>query len=71
MKKWRAFQTALQATKTNRKKMIMKGYKGFKKGLICKGKQYAENTVFEEGEMEVCKKGMHFCRSMCSTITDL
>ena len=41
--------------------MIMKGYKGFKKGLICKGKQYAENTVFEEGEMEVCKKGMHFC----------
>ena len=26
----------------------MKGYKGFEKGLICRGKQYTENTVFEE-----------------------
>ena len=26
----------------------MKGYKAFKKGMICQGKQYAENTVFEE-----------------------
>ena len=39
----------------------MKGYKGFKKGLICKDKQYAENTVFEEDEMKVCESGMHFC----------
>ena len=39
----------------------MKGYKGFEKGLICKGKQYAEDTVFEEDEAEICKKGMHFC----------
>ena len=40
----------------------MKGYKGFRKGLVCKGKQYAENTVFEEEEEAViCKKGMHFC----------
>ena len=28
----------------------MKGYKAFKKGLICRDKQYAENTVFEEDE---------------------
>ena len=41
--------------------MTMKGYKAFEKGLICKGKQYAENTVFEEDEAEICKKGMHFC----------
>lgn len=41
----------------------MKGYKGFKKGLICKGKQYAENTVFEEEEAVICKKGMHFCKN--------
>ena len=41
----------------------MKGYKGFKKGLICKNKQYAENTVFEEEEMKVCEKGMHFCQN--------
>ena len=39
----------------------MKGYKAFKKGLVCKGKQYAENTVFEEPEAVVCRKGMHYC----------
>ena len=39
----------------------MKGYKAFKKGLVCKGKQYAENTVFEEPEAAVCCKGMHYC----------
>ena len=39
----------------------MKGYKGFSPGLICRGKQYAENTVFEESEASICKKGMHFC----------
>ncbi len=41
----------------------MKGYKAFKKGLICKGKQYAENTVFEEETAEICKSGMHFCKN--------
>lgn len=39
----------------------MKGYKGFNKGLICRGKQYAENTVFEEDGTIICKKGMRFC----------
>ena len=39
----------------------IKGYKGFEKGLVCRGKQYAENTVFEEAEAEICSKGMHFC----------
>ena len=41
----------------------MKGYKGFTPGLVCKGKQYQENTVFEEPEAEICKKGMHFCEN--------
>ena len=41
----------------------MKGYKAFEKGLICRGKQYAENTVFEEDEAEICKSGMHFCKN--------
>ena len=41
----------------------MKGFKAFEKGLICKGKQYAENTVFEEPEAIVCRKGMHFCKN--------
>ena len=44
----------------------MKGYKAFKKGLICdptgnKPFQFAENTVFEERKAEVCKSGFHFC----------
>ena len=41
----------------------MKGYKGFEPGLICRGKQYAENTVFEEDSAEICSKGMHFCEN--------
>lgn len=46
--------------------MGMKGYKAYKKGLICEPngnkKQYAENTVFEEDTAEICLKGMHFCK---------
>ena len=46
---------------------IIKGYKGFYEGLVCrcdtKGykKQYEENAVFEEEKAEICKSGMHFC----------
>ena len=39
----------------------MKGFKAFGKGMICRGKQYKENTVFEEGTAIICKSGMHFC----------
>ena len=41
----------------------MKGYKGFEHGLICKGKQYSENMIFEEPKAEICKSGMHFCKN--------
>ena len=41
----------------------MKGYKAFKRGLICRDKQYAENTVFEEDNAVICEKGMHFCEN--------
>lgn len=41
----------------------MKGYKAFEPGMICKGKQYAENTVFEEDSAVVCESGMHFCKN--------
>ena len=41
----------------------MKGYKGFSKGLVCRGKQCAENTVFEEDDAKICKSGMHFCEN--------
>ena len=41
----------------------MKGYKGFNPGMVCRDKQYAENTVYEEDQAEICKSGMHFCES--------
>ena len=44
----------------------MKGYKAFSKGLVCapdktKPFQFAENTVFETDEAEICESGFHFC----------
>lgn len=41
----------------------MKGYKGFNKDMICRDKQYAENTVFEEAEANICENRMHFCEN--------
>ena len=46
----------------------MKGYKAFSKGLVCRGKQYAENTIFEEAEAKICKSGMHFCKDPLDTL---
>ena len=41
------------------------GYKAFKKGMICRGKQYAENTVYEENGADRCCNGgvMHYCET--------
>ena len=41
-----------------------KGYKAFHPGMICNGKQYAENTDFEEaGADKCCQAGvMHYCK---------
>ena len=43
----------------------MKGYKSYKRGLVCEPngnkKQYKENAVYEENEAIVCRSGMHFC----------
>ena len=41
----------------------MKGYKGFNPNMTCRDKQYAENTVYEEDNAEICKSGMHFCKN--------
>ena len=43
----------------------MKGFKAFDKGMVCRGKQYAENSTFEEAGAETCcKEGMmHFCET--------
>ena len=43
----------------------MRYFKAFHPGMICNGKQYAENTTYEEqGADECCKAGvMHFCET--------
>ena len=42
--------------------MNEKGYKAYEPGLICRGKQYAENTDFEEQGGNICSAGMmHYC----------
>ena len=39
-----------------------KGYKAFNPGMICRDKQYAENTDYEEVGGTICEKGMmHYC----------
>ena len=40
-----------------------KSYKGFDPGMVCRGKKYTENTVFEEPTAEVCERGMHYCNN--------
>lgn len=44
--------------------MSIKGYKAFNRGMICKGKQYEENTTYEENGNKICEAGvMHFCEN--------
>ena len=44
--------------------MGVKGYKAFNKEMICRGKQYEENTTYEESGNEICEAGvMHFCEN--------
>lgn len=44
--------------------MGKKGYKAFKKGMICKGKEYKENTTYEESGNDICESGvMHYCEN--------
>lgn len=47
---------------------MIKGYKGFNKGLICRDKQYAENTVFNEDKATLCESGMHFCENALNVL---
>ena len=44
--------------------MGKKGYKAFEKGMICKGKEYKENTTYEESGNDICESGvMHYCEN--------
>ena len=41
---------------------VKKGFKAYGPGLVCRSKQYAENTTFEESGGELCDSGMmHYC----------
>ena len=37
------------------------GWKGCDSDFCCIGKQYKENTTFEEPKAKLCENGMHFC----------
>ena len=38
------------------------GFKAYEPGLVCRGKQYVEDTTFEENGTEICREGMmHYC----------
>ncbi len=39
------------------------GTKAFNKDMTCRGKQYAENTVFQEPDADLCRAGIHYCDS--------
>ena len=44
--------------------MNNKGYKAFNPDFTCNGKQYKENTIYEENGSEICKAGvMHYCEN--------
>ena len=49
--------------KKKEEKVYAKGFKGFGPGMICRGKHYKENAVFEEKTAEMCERGMHFCEN--------
>jgi hypothetical protein len=57
----------MQRQKNVHERENMKGYKGFGKGLICRGKQYSENSTVKEDRAEVCRAGIHFCESPMMT----
>jgi hypothetical protein len=42
----------------------VKGFKGFKKGMVCRGFQFTEGEVFEQpGRVALCDNGFHFCEN--------
>jgi PPE-repeat protein len=44
---------------------VIRGYKAFNKGLVCRGMQYEFGKDFyHEGNIELCASGFHFCKSL-------
>ena len=43
---------------------VIRGFKAFDKGLVCRGFQYEENTEYvHDGEVRACESGFHFCEN--------
>src|SRR5882724_5196858 len=40
---------------------IIHGFKGFDKDLKCRDKQYELEKEYQEDEVKICQKGLHFC----------
>src|SRR3990167_8786012 len=48
---------------------IIKGYKAFNKGLTCQEFKYEVGKKYiHEGDIELCKKGFHFCENPLDTL---
>lgn len=44
---------------------VIRGYKAFEKGLICRGFQYEFGKDFvHDGKIQLCQSGFHFCKSL-------
>ena len=44
---------------------MVKGFKGFKQDLTCRGFQYEIGKTYEyDGDIELCRQGFHFCREL-------
>ena len=39
------------------------GYKGFDKNMCCRDQQYEVGREYEWNEIEICRKGGHFCEN--------
>jgi len=44
---------------------VIRGYKAFNKGLICRGMQYEFGKEYNhDGKIQLCASGFHFCKSL-------
>jgi len=48
---------------SQKKAKPLKGYKAFNKDMTCQGFQFKEGKTYKTDEVEVCKKGFHFCKN--------
>ena len=46
-----------------KKVKVVKGFKAFGKGLVCRGFQYKEGKTYKTDKIEMCIRGFHFCEN--------